>query len=222
MSKLKKPGKSTLRMGALVVLGGCFALSAILRAGHVVAEAKGDDGFGNPLPKEATTAPETKSMKAGSGGRMNGNAPEALLEEVRRQREALQAREAEVAARERALSGLGSQMKQRLEELREARDRLAKTAALVDDAAGKDVRRLAEMYQQMKPKQAGQIFNEMAPSFAAGFIAEMRPDAAALVMANMEAEKAYAVSLLLAGRNMNRPSAAASTPSPASTQPPSQ
>ena len=201
-------------MGALVVLGGCFALSAILRAGYVVAEAKGDDGFGNPLPKEATTTPDAKPMKALEGDRMMGKAPEALLEEVRRQREALQAREAEVAARERALSGLGNQMKQRLEELRQARDRLAKTAALVDDAAGKDVRLLAEMYQQMKPKQAGQIFNEMAPSFAAGFIAEMRPDAAALVMANMEAEKAYAVSLLLAGRNMNRKPA----PAPATSQ----
>ena len=209
-------------MGALFVLGGCFALSAILRAGQVVAEAKGDDGFGNPLPKEATTASEAKPMKADAKDPMMGMAPEALLQEVRRQREALEAREAEVAARERALSGLGNQMKQRLEELRAARDRLAKTAALVDDAAGKDVRRLAEMYQQMKPKQAGQIFNEMAPSFAAGFIAEMRPDAAALVMANMEAEKAYAVSLLLAGRNMNRTPPAQPVPSPSVPQPPAQ
>jgi len=93
--------------------------------------------------------------------------------------------------------------------MREARARLAETAALVDDAAGKDVRRLADLYQQMKPKQAGQIFNRMAPSFAAGFIAEMRPDAAALIMANMAAEKAYAVSLLLAGRNLERPDAPA-------------
>ena len=65
--------------------------------------------------------------------------------------------------------------------LKDFRERLAATAALVDDAAGKDVRRLADMYQQMKPKKAGEIFNEMAPSFAAGFIAEMRPDAAALI-----------------------------------------
>lgn len=213
MSKLKKPAPGTLRLGALVILGGCFALSAMLRAGHVVAEAKGDDGFGNPLPKQATSEAQDGSNSATP--KAGGVMPQALLEEVRRQREALAAREAEVAARERELNGLGRQMQQRLDELRAARDNLAKTAALVDDAAGKDVRRLAEMYQQMKPKQAGQIFNEMAPSFAAGFIAEMRPDAAALVMANMDAEKAYAVSLLLAGRNIDR----GSGPTPASTTP---
>ena len=67
------------------------------------------------------------------------------------------------------------------------------------------------MYQQMKPKQAGQIFNEMAASFAAGFIAEMRPDAAALVLANMDATKAYAVSLLIAGRNLKQPKNAEKT-----------
>ncbi|MFK7945375.1 MAG: MotE family protein [Paracoccaceae bacterium] len=217
MTKLKKPALGTLRMGALVVLSGCFVLSAILRAGDVVAElpAKGDDGFGNPLPKQATSEPTSaQTVNETTTG------PEALLDEVRRQREALQAREADVAARERALNGLGTQMRQRLDELRAARDGLAKTAALVDDAAGKDVRLLADMYQQMKPKQAGQIFNEMAPSFAAGFIANMRPDAAALVMANMDAEKAYAVSLLLAGRNVNRRPAAA--PAAAAQRPASQ
>lgn len=197
-----------LRMGALVVLGGCFAASALLRAGEVVAElpAKSDDGFGNPIPQQTVSKP----VSSEPSGRVEIG-PQQLLDEVRRQREALAAREAEVAARERALTGLGAKMRERLEELRVARDQLAKTAALVDDAAGKDVRRLAQMYQQMKPKQAGQIFNEMAPSFAAGFIAEMRPDAAALVMANMDAEKAYAVSILLAGRNVQRKPAMATT-----------
>ena len=60
------------------------------------------------------------------------------------------------------------------------------------------------MYRQMKPKQAAQIFDQMPPSFAAGFLGEMAPESAALIMANMDAERAYAVSLLLAGRNVGR------------------
>ena len=190
------------RVGAMVVLTSCFVLSALLRAGDVVAQlpvGTGDDGFGNPLPQAAGETPSVDSSAAIARREVG---PAELLEEIRRQRAALEAREAKIAEREQTLRALGDRMKERLGELREARDRLASTAALVDDAAGKDVRRLAEMYQQMKPKQAGQIFNEMAPSFAAGFIAEMRPDAAALVMANMDADKAYAVSLLLAGRNI--------------------
>ena len=73
---------------------------------------------------------------------------------------------------------------------------------------GKDVRHLATMYQQMKPKQAAAIFDKMAPSFAAGFLAQMEPEAAAAVMANMGADQAYSVSLLLAGRNVGKAAAA--------------
>lgn len=193
--------RASFRMGALIVLTACFGLSAILRAGDVVADlpVAGDDGFGNPIPQRATAASNSQSASAGQRVEVG---PEVLLEELRRQREELAVREAEVIARESMLSGIGAQMQRRLDEMRVARQELANTAELVRDAAGKDVRHLAQMYQQMKPKQAAQIFNEMNPSFAAGFIGEMRPEASAQIMQNMDAGKAYAVSLLLAGRNL--------------------
>lgn len=208
-------------MGALVVLSACFVASAILRAGEVVAElpAGGDDGFGNPLPS-ATGGAATSATNSASPGEAatGGPTPSELMKELQRQREGLAAREAEIAAREQTLRALDKRLNSRLEEMRAAREKLEQVAALVDDAAGKDVRRLAEMYQQMKPKQAGQIFNAMAPSFAAGFIAEMRPDAAALIMANMEADKAYAVSLLIAGRNVQAPAPVNAQAVPAAEQ----
>ena len=46
--------------------------------------------------------------------------------------------------------------------------------------------------------------NGMAPEFAAGCLGQMGAVSAAQILANMEAEKAYAVSLLLAGRNVGR------------------
>ena len=195
---LKLPKEPSLRIGALVVIAIGFAASAMLRAGEVVAALPegGDDGFGNPIAQQKKEKPKpVETVVVG---------PEELISEVRELRESLEAREKALAKREMKLRILEKKMKERLEDMRTARKRLAETAALVDDAAGKDVRKLAEMYQQMKPKQAGQIFNEMAPSFAAGFIAEMRADAAALVLANMDAEKAYAVSLLIAGRNLKQ------------------
>jgi hypothetical protein len=45
----------------------------------------------------------------------------------------------------------------------------------------------------------------MDPEFAAGFLGRMRPDAAGAVMAGLSAEKAYAVSVILAGRNAGVP-----------------
>ena len=201
-----KPPERSLRIGALVVLSGCFVASALLRAGEVVAAlpAMADDGFGNPIAR----TPGSELISGAPDHEQMSKAPEVLLAELKRRREQLDNREADLDDREQTLKTLQQRLSERLAEVREARARLAKTAALVDDAASKDVRRLAEMYQQMKPKQAGQIFNEMAPSFAAGFIAEMRPDAAALIMANMDADKAYAVSLLIAGRNVNHDGAA--------------
>jgi len=193
----RKSGRSA-RAGALLVLSACFAASAIVRTGDVIAALPTtlDDGFGTPIPQaddavdgDGAQAPQSKDI---------------LIAELQRQRQRLQERESRLDSREQKLETLEKRLKARLGELRAAREHLAKTAALVDDAAGKDVRRLAEMYQQMKPKQAGQIFNEMAPSFAAGFIAEMRPDAAALIMSNMEPAKAYAVSVMLAGRNVGQ------------------
>lgn len=191
----------TMRIGALLVLAACFVASALIRAGEVVAAlpATQDDGFGNPIAKPQNTVTSVEETQAVKG-------PKILLEELSRQRADLAERTADLEKREQKLKLLQRTMEKRLQDLRDARDRLQQTAALVNDAAGKDVERLAQMYQQMKPKQAAQIFDQMAPSFAAGFLSQMRPDAAALVMANMQADKAYAVSLMLAGRNMDKPS----------------
>lgn len=199
MKTIKLPKEPTFRVGALLIVAVGFVASALLRAGEVVAKLpeEKDDGFGNPIAQQQKPATPKEVEKIVVG-------PPELINEIKELREKLDAREEALAKREMKLRILESKMKERLTEMREARERLAATAALVDDAAGKDVRRLAEMYQQMKPKQAGEIFNEMAASFAAGFIAEMRPDAAALVLANMDATKAYAVSLLIAGRNLKQ------------------
>jgi flagellar motility protein MotE (MotC chaperone) len=45
----------------------------------------------------------------------------------------------------------------------------------------------------------------MAPDFAAGFLAQMRPDAAAAVLSGLDPNKAYTISVVLAGRNALAP-----------------
>lgn len=192
--------QSRARVGALLILAACFLISALIRVGEVVAALpEGADKSGlinEPASKDTKSAPEAEKDDV--------RAPGDVVAELRRQRELLAAREAELVEREQQLRVLNARLKERLGELKSERKRLEETAALVNDAAGKDVRRLALMYGQMKPKQAALIFDQMAPSFAAGFMSEMRPEAAALILANMAAERAYAVSLLMAGRNVDR------------------
>ena len=50
-----------------------------------------------------------------------------------------------------------------------------------------------------------EVFESMDVVFAAGFISRMQRDAAARIMAGLSAEKAYAVSVVIAGRNAAAP-----------------
>lgn len=212
MKRAMIPKEPSLRVGALLVLSLGFLGSALLRAGEVVAAlpSDGDDGFGNPMPAQVEAAED------GTPHQTIIKAPREIVAELNAMTEALEERERRVQQREMRLEVLQRHLEKRLGELRAARDEIARTASLVDDAAGKDVRKLADMFQQMKPKQAGEIFDQMAPGFAAGFIAAMRSDAAALILANMQAEKAYAISVLIAGRNVLPAGKARRSPQPPS------
>lgn len=195
-----------IRTGALSSLAACFFVSGLLRAGEVVAALPAHPAAG-PRETVAQAAEQGTAGSEAASGPAPGSGPQslgALATELQRQRADLARREAALDDRAQLLEAMEARIAERIAELRIARDRLAETAALVDDAADRDVRHLAQMYQQMKPKQAGQIFNAMAPEFAAGFLGEMGPEAAGLILANMDADKAYAVSLLLAGRNVGR------------------
>lgn len=200
MPRQGRAAGARVRGGALMVLATCFVVSALVRVGDVVAalpKSKATSGLVNKAPDN-----EAKHAADGNGAAARG--PQDVLAELKRQREILDARESKLAEREQTLKALQVRLKDRLKELKAERSRLEETATLVNDAAGKDVRRLALMYGQMKPKQAALIFDKMAPSFAAGFLAEMRPEAAAMILQNMQADRAYAVSLMLAGRNVGR------------------
>lgn len=183
-----------VRTGALTTLAICFFVSGLLRAGEVVAALPGRDDAGAGQASE-------HSLPPGEAGEPDLG---TLAAELHRQRADLARREAALEERAQLLDAIEERLRDRLAELAAARNKLAETAALVDDAAGKDVRHLADMYRKMKPKQAGRIFNAMAPEFAAGFLGQMGSEPAALILANMEADKAYAVSILLAGRNVGR------------------
>lgn len=186
---MRRPGSAP--PVALAILAAGFVLSAALRAGEVVAALPdGGDGFGNPVPEGASSGPPETATK--------------LIAELREARDRVAQREKSLDERAQTLEAIEEKLRNRLEELDAARRALERTASLVGDAAGRDVRHLAEMYATMKPKQAAEIFDRMTPSFAAGFLAQMTADAAALVLANMDADKAYAVSLLLATRNVDR------------------
>lgn len=179
------------RGNALLILAVCFFGSALMRAGDVVAALPDRQAAGGVPAAEAARHPPEQP---GAG---------TLAAELLQRRADLTEREAKLDERAQMLEIIEARLRERLAELESAQRKLAATAVVVDDAASKDVRHLAAMYEQMKPKNAGHIFDAMDPTFAAGFLGQMNAPAAALILANMNAEKAYSVSLMLAGRNVD-------------------
>ena len=179
-------------VGALVCLALLFVGSATARLGATQAERISD------LLTSSVPPPRVEAINP---------IPEAvaLLENLKRREQALDAREAEIETRQAALSLIEKGASTALRQLEEAEQALRQTMSIANEASETDLSRLTAMYQEMKPAQASELFRQMTPSFAAGFLARMRPDAAAAVLSGLEPEQAYAISVVLAGRHADVP-----------------
>ncbi|MEL6365285.1 MAG: hypothetical protein AAFR11_10655 [Pseudomonadota bacterium] len=210
------------RPGPLLVIGGVFALSIATRAGEVAAElsetgaaeilrpnreksAAADDPAPTPAAPSYDPNPSLSTPASARSYDQDACASPELFAALRERETELAARAEVVADREAELRIIEKRLEERISILTQTKNQLEETVARTEVANAEDIDRLVRMYQAMKPKEAGAIFNAMEESFAAGFLAEMRPDAAALILANMDADKAYAVSLIIAGRNARAP-----------------
>ncbi|MDN5786674.1 MotE family protein [Pseudorhodobacter sp.] len=192
---MSKPVKRRAGRGALFILAMFLGASGALRLG---------DGIGIAFALSKSHA--TSNDAAQSSAALDCPKPPAALAEALTEREQrLSARETALADRLAALSLADQAIEIRLAKLAAAEASLNETLARSDGAAEADLSRLTEVYQAMKPKDAGALFAAMAPEFAAGFLGRMRPESAAAILSAMPAELAYTVSVLLAGRNANVP-----------------
>ena len=129
----------------------------------------------------------------------------ALLAKIKGRAEKLDARERKLDTKSANLDIAAQTIERKLAELKAAEASLRETVAFVDGAAEDDLTKLTTVYEQMKPKTAVPLFEQMTPGFAAGFLARMRPDVSAPIIAGLTAEHAYAISVILAGRNVGAP-----------------
>lgn len=183
--------------GALLVIGVCFAGSALARA----ADPEG------PLMQPA--APSGEVWAAGGALAPPGCLPGAeagpLMEALRERTLQLDARAEDLASRAKVLEAAEARYREQSETLRRLQDELTATLAIADKAAEQDLDRLVGVYEAMNPKQAALIFETMDVTFAAGFLARMQRDSAARVLAGLSPARAYAVSVVIAGRNAAAP-----------------
>lgn len=131
--------------------------------------------------------------------------PVALVAAMKERDTTLNARDAAINDRMAALALAEEAITSRLGELETAEAKLRETLSIADGAAENDLARLTAVYEAMKPTETAALFETMAPEFAAGFLGRMRPEAAAPVLSGMKPETAYAISVLIAGRNALAP-----------------
>lgn len=177
---------------ALALITALFLGSAALRLAGAIPAAMAEAGPGAPSD-EAAVACESED------GVME------LFQAVRAREAAVESREAKLSERARTIELAMAAMSRQKDALAAAEERLTAILAIADQAAETDVSRLVSVYESMKPKEAAPLFEAMDTDFAAGFVARMKPEAAAAVLSGMDTEKAYLISLALAGRNARAP-----------------
>ncbi len=126
---------------------------------------------------------------------------ERLLQAVRDRYAALDKKETDLDDRLRYLEVIEARVDEKLVELKTSNASLSELVSFADEAAQSDIDLLSKMYEQMKPKKAGEIFDKMDPTFAAGFLTQMNSENAALILTNMNTDKAYQTSMIIASRN---------------------
>lgn len=184
MSAKRKPslfGSSTLVVGILVASG-----LLRLASNDFVAQAQTSD-------LEASSVPSKQRDEMDQS---------ATLELFKKREERIAQKELLIVQKETALELAEERIAEQLEALRVAESQLRSTIALADSAAETDLQRLTEVYENMKPKIASSLFEQMDADFSAGFLSRMQPQIAASIIEGLSPTKAYAVSAILAGRNV--------------------
>lgn len=180
---------------ALLVIALMFVLSSLLRIGGGAGKALADE------IEALRTAEEVflpKSCEANDG-------IASLLEDLSAREDRVERKELALQNRMLALEVAEESFSSSLETLLAAESTLNATISKASSASEIDLVQLTAMYENMKPKDAAKLFEEMDPVFSSGFLGRMNPASAASVLAGLKPETAYAISVILAGRNTRSP-----------------
>jgi flagellar motility protein MotE (MotC chaperone) len=188
--------------------GALWFITALLIASGLLRLADPEIALAEEVANLATRATSTSENSETSQREIcsTSESTSSMLESIRVRQTQLDERENRMADRMQALKVAELKLKENTAALILAEEQLAATLTIADAAAEKDLMRLTLVYESMKPKSSAGLFGAMAPEFAAGFLGRMRADAAAEIMSKLTPEKAYTISLILAGRNALAPS----------------
>lgn len=182
---------------AMLMLSGCFMLSAALRAV-------------DPAIAFALEAPRAASAKEDSPADVIDPGPThsdlaALLAALRERERQLDEREERIAVKTKVIEAAEAKLRDQMKRLEEAESRLGALLRMADSAADKDIGKLVAAFETMSEKRAGPIFENMDVAFAAGLLSRMTDGPAAAILGALTPEKAYAITVFIASQNARAP-----------------
>jgi len=99
-------------------------------------------------------------------------------------------REAELAAKERALTAMEKSVDDKLAELKRVETSIKKLLDQADSLKDARIKRQVETYQAMKPKQAAEVLSNMDQELAVKILTGMKPKVAGEIMTYVKTDKA--------------------------------
>ncbi|HBK90443.1 MAG TPA: hypothetical protein DDZ68_02100 [Parvularcula sp.] len=166
-----------MRAGSLVILGAVFMSAFAGRAAVLAART---------VEAEAAAPPEEVCV--------NG----AFAEELIQQAERLQAAKAAQAETDRTRAAALQHVNERIDAYEKAGEAYSAAAMQAADDEHAAAKRVAALYEKMKPDLAGGIVGGMDPSFAASLLLSMNSENASAILGALPPEKAYKITVLMA------------------------
>ncbi len=166
-----------MRAGSLVILGAVFLSAFAGRAAVLAARASEGEA---PTPSRDVC--------------VNGTFADELLEQAAR----LQAAKAAQAETDRTRAVVLQHVNERIDAYEKAGDAFTAVAMKVADDDRASAKKIAALYEKMKPDLAGGIVGGMDPAFAASLLLSMNGENASAILGALPPEKAYAITVLMA------------------------
>lgn len=124
-----------------------------------------------------------------------------VLQSLQDRRETLDARESEMETRESLMQAAEARLATRVGELKALKSDVEDLLGQLDAVEEAELKRIVNLYQQMKPKDAARIFASLDADVRLNVAARMKESALASIMSEMPVSDAAALTLRLAKRH---------------------
>ena len=126
----------------------------------------------------------------------------ALAEALKKRREAIEARAAELDSRDALLKATEKRLDERLAELRRLEQAIGDVDKRRADEEASKLKELVILYEGMKPKEAARIFEKLDPQVLLDVTSRMKPRTLSVVMGLMAPDAAQKLTVALARREV--------------------